>query len=570
MKNYIDGGEAILEAFRQLDIDYVIASPGSEWGSVCEAFARQEREKTEGPKYLNCAHETLAVDLAIGYSVMTGRMQAVMLHAGVGLLQGSIGIDTAYRQGVPMVVVSGESLSYSERDGFDPGPQWHGVLSVVGGPTVLASGIIKWSQSVSSQHTLYEQLIRAGEMAQRSPAGPVYMSVPIETMLHDWTPPQAPRAVPPAPKPVPPAEDIEAVADMLLNAKNPAIVAESIGRDPAGYSATVELSEMLAIPVSECRWLDFTNFPKEHPMYQGMGEPDYLKDCDVVLTLRARAPRTPPSAKPANAKIVNIDETPFRPHMVHQSLQADIFLEGDAIATLQSLNSIIRDRVVDAEVSQRWEKWSEAHNDMVARNKAIEVDGLSKETITPIGLCATLSALLPDEAVFVDETITHRPIIIRHLNYRGPRSFYTAATGGLGQGLGLALGTKLARPDCFVVSVIGDGSFMYNPVVQSLTLSKHEELPIFIVIFNNMGYSAMRKEHHSYYPNGLAANNSTSVGHTITDMDYAELARAFGFYGRKVDRLIELENALKEGQRAVCSGQTAILNVVLDEGDTSI
>ena len=570
MKNYIDGGEAILEAFRQLDIDYVIASPGSEWGSVWEAFARQEREKTEGPRYLNCAHETLAVDLAIGYSVMTGRMQAVMLHTGVGLLQGSIGIDTAYRQSVPMVVVSGESLSYSEHDGFDPGPQWHGVLSVVGGPTVLASGITKWSQSVSSQHTLYEQLIRAGEMAQRSPAGPVYMSVPIETMLHDWTPPQAPRAVPPAPKPVPPAEDIEAVADMLLNAKNPAIVAESIGRDPAGYSATVELSEMLAIPVSECRWLDFTNFPKEHPMYQGMGEPDYLKDCDVVLTLRARAPWTPPSAKPANAKIVNIDETPFRPHMVHQSLQADIFLEGDAIATLQSLNSIICDRVVDAEVSQRWEKWSKAHNDMVARNKAIEADGLAKETITPIGLCATLSALLPDDAVFVDETITHRPIIIRHLDYRGPRSFYTAATGGLGQGLGLALGTKLARPDCFVVSVIGDGSFMYNPVVQSLTLSKHEELPIFVVIFNNMGYSAMRKEHHSYYPNGLAANNSTSVGHTITDMDYAELARAFDFYGRKVDRLIELENAIKEGQRAVCSGQTAILNVVLDEGDNSI
>ena len=120
-------------------------------------------------------------------------------------------------------------------------------------------------------------------------------------------------------------------------------------------------------------------------MYQGMGEPDYLKDCDVVLTLRARAPWTPPSAKPANAKIVNIDETPFRSHMVHQSLQADIFLEGDAIATLQSLNSIICDRVVDAEVSQRWEKWSKVHNDMVARNKAIEADGLSKETITPIG-----------------------------------------------------------------------------------------------------------------------------------------------------------------------------------------
>ncbi len=571
MKNRNDGGEAILEAFRQLDIDYVIASPGSEWGSVWEAFARQDREKTEGPKYLNCAHETLAVDLAIGYSVMTGRMQAVMLHTGVGLLQGSIGIDTAYRQGVPMVVLSGESLSYSEKNGFEPGPQWHGVLSVVGGPSMLASGITKWAQSISSQHTLYEQLIRAGEMAQRSPTGPVYMSVPIETMLHDWTPPQDPRNVPPASKPVPPAEDIEVVADMLLNARNPAIVAESIGRDPAGYLATVELSEILAIPVSECRWLDFTNFPKEHPMYQGMGEPDYLQDSDVVLTLRARAPWTPPSAKPVNAKIVNIDETPFRPHMVHQSLQADLFLEGDAVATLQCLNSIIRDKVEDdSEVSARWENWSKAHNEMVASNRAIEAKALAKETITPIGLCATLNALLPSEAVFVDETITHRPIIIRHLDYKGPRSFYTAATGGLGQGLGLALGTKLARPDCFIVSVIGDGSFMYNPIVQSLALSKHEKLPIFIVIFNNMGYSAMRKEHHSYYPDGVGAKNGASVGHTITDMDYAELARGFGFYGRKVDRLIELQDAIKEGQRAVFSGQTAILNVILDEGSTAI
>ena len=118
MQNYMDGGEAIVEAFRRLDIDYVLASPGSEWRSVWEAFARQDKENNDGPVYLSCAHETLAVNLAIGYSVMTGRMQAVMLHTGVGLLQGSMGIDTAYRQGVPMVVVSGESLTYSEKEDF--------------------------------------------------------------------------------------------------------------------------------------------------------------------------------------------------------------------------------------------------------------------------------------------------------------------------------------------------------------------------------------------------------------------------------------------------------------------
>ena len=566
MRNYMDGGEAIIEAFRRLDIDYVLSSPGSEWGSVWEAFARQAEENTDGPEYLSCAHETLAVNLAVGYSVMTGRMQAVMLHTGVGLLQGSMGIDTAYRQGVPMVVVSGESLTYSEKKDFEPGPQWHGVLSVVGGPSALVDGITKWSQSVSSPHTLHEQLIRAGEMAQRSPAGPVYMSVPIETMLHDWTPPQNPRAVPSASRPVPPTADIEAVADMLLAAKNPAIVAESIGRDPAGYSATVDLADLLAIPVSECRWIDFTNFPKDHPLYQGMGEPEYLHDCDVVLTLRARAPWTPPSAKPANARIVNIDETPFRPHMVHQSLQADVFLEGDAVATLQSLIAVLHKKGVDdAAVAARREKWMAGHEALVADKKALEDDALAKETISPVGLCATLGDVLPDDAVYVDETITHRPVIIRHLAFKGPQSFYTAATGGLGQGLGLALGTKLARRDRLVVSVIGDGSFMYNPVTQSLALSKHKNLPILIVVFNNEGYSAMRKEHHAYYPDVIAAEHSASVGQTITSLDYAELGAPFGFYGRRVEKLADLPGAIREAQEAVEGGRTAILNVVLDD-----
>ena len=261
---------------------------------------------------------------------MTGRMQAVMLHTGVGLLQGSMAIDAANRQAIPMVIVSGESLTYSEQEGFEPGPQWQGILSVVGGPHSLVDGITKWSHPISSPHTLHEQLIRAGEMAQRSPAGPVYMSVPIETMLHDWTPPQNPRIVPPAPKPVPPQADIDRVADMLVASKNPAIVAESIGRDPDGYAATVELAELLAIPVSESGWSDFTNFPNDHPLYQGIGMPEYLHEADVVLTLRSRAPWSPPSNKPGKATIVNIDETPFRPHMVHQSLQADVFLEGDA------------------------------------------------------------------------------------------------------------------------------------------------------------------------------------------------------------------------------------------------
>ena len=84
MRNKLDGGEAVVQAFRCLDMDYVMASPGTEWGAVWEAFARQKVSNAPGPVYFSCAHETLAVDLAIGYTGYTGRMQGVMLHTGVG------------------------------------------------------------------------------------------------------------------------------------------------------------------------------------------------------------------------------------------------------------------------------------------------------------------------------------------------------------------------------------------------------------------------------------------------------------------------------------------------------
>ena len=108
MTERLDGGDAILEALRNLDVDYIISSPGSEWPSVWEALARQKVNEQPGPTYINCWHETLAVAMASGYTRMTGRMQAVLLHAGVGVLQGSMGIHGAYQSEVPMLICSGE------------------------------------------------------------------------------------------------------------------------------------------------------------------------------------------------------------------------------------------------------------------------------------------------------------------------------------------------------------------------------------------------------------------------------------------------------------------------------
>ncbi len=200
LKNYHDGGEAILEAFRNLGIDYIISSPGSEWASVWEALARQKTGNQPGPTYFDVWHESTAVDMAIGYTQMTGRMQAVLLHAGPGLLQGSMAVQAAQQTEVPMLVMSGEALSFGEDPNFEPGQQWYRSLSVVGGPQRLIEPVVKHATAITSPWSLYETVVRVGELAQRQPYGPVYINVPVEHMVHEWVQPVQTRRVPPAPK----------------------------------------------------------------------------------------------------------------------------------------------------------------------------------------------------------------------------------------------------------------------------------------------------------------------------------------------------------------------------------
>lgn len=564
MQNFVDGGEAVVQAFRSLDVDYVMASPGSEWGGVWEALARQKVSNTPGPVYFSCAHETLAVDLAIGYTVITGKMQAVMLHTGVGLLQGSMGIDGANRLGIPMVVLSGEAQTYGEREGFNPGAQWQANLSVVGGPHRLAEPIVKWSSIASSTDTLYQQLVSAGELAQRTPAGPTYLNVPIETQLNEWHPPADFRTAPPAPKTAPPPADVEKLAALLINSSNPVIVTEASGRDAEGYQALIDLAELFAIPVVEGNQSTYSNFPMDHPLHQGFGQPDFLDDADLILTLRCRAPWYPPSNRPKKAKIVALDETPFRLHMVHHAAQADMFLEGDAVLGLQLLADALRAAGIDADaVEARQARWAAEHDKLQERNRAEEAEAAALSAIHPMVLMKTLGETLPDNTFYVDETITHRGFILRHLQRRNPQTYFRPQ-GGLGQGTGISLGAKLAARDRPVVLIVGDGSFMYNPVIQSLALSNHENLPILIVVSNNTGYQAMKNEHKAFYPDGVSAANDLYYGETITDLDYADLPKLFGGFGRRVEKLADLPGAIKEGLAATQNGKTAILNVMVN------
>src|SRR5260370_36065684 len=105
MKNYLDGGEAILEAFRRLKIDYIMSSPGSEWSPVWEALARAKLDNKARPTFVESWHETLAVNMATRYTLITGRPQAGLLHARLRVLQGRLGGHGALQNQWPQVVM---------------------------------------------------------------------------------------------------------------------------------------------------------------------------------------------------------------------------------------------------------------------------------------------------------------------------------------------------------------------------------------------------------------------------------------------------------------------------------
>jgi acetolactate synthase I/II/III large subunit len=582
----LDGGDAVLQAATDLGADYIFSSAGSEWAPVWEALARRDAAAAArpadgaapgpgaaggnaagGPRYLDLAHETLAVAMATGYAGVTGRGQVVLLHAAAGLLQGANAIHGALLTGAPMVVCSGESTGYGDAAGPDPGSQWYRNLSVVGGPQAIAAPFTKWSNAVADVSVLYGMLKRAGELAAQAPAGPVYLNTPVEVLLAPWQP----AATSPAPAArtrgtVAVPEDVEIAVRLLASAQRPVLATETAGRDPEAFTALVELAELLALPVVEPQSAVSSCFPRGNPLHAGGELGPLAADADLVVLLGCRSPWYPPSAKPGTAAVLVIDEVPHRPQMAYQVLTADHYVGGAAAPTLRAITARLRAWGIDDEaVAARRSRLAQAHAAAEAARAAAESKALSatEGPVDPVAVAATLRELIGDDAAVVDETITHSRVLARHL-MAGTPGRYSYVQGGLGQGLGVALGAKLALGDRLVVMTVGDGSWLYNPVPQGLMASAQYGLPLLVVVFNNKKYLSMRFNLTRAYPEGTYVATKSGYGVDLSAQpDAAAVATAAGAAGFTVATTAELALTLEKAIAAVRAGQTAVVNVSL-------
>lgn len=560
-----DGGDAFVAAFDAVGADYLFCSSGSEWAPVWESLARRHRDGEPAPGYLDLTHETVAVGMATGYGLLRRRPQGVLLHAAPGLLQGSMAVHGALLAGVPMVVASSESTTYGDAPGHDPGGQWYRNLSIVGGPHNIAGPFTKWSTEAADVHTLPTMITRAAELSWRAPAGPAYLNIPLETLLEEWDGREAKPIVAPGSTHSSP-EEADTVAQLIREARNPVVVTETAGREEGGFEALVAFAEAWDIPVVEPDSAVCGNFPRSHPLHAGSDIGPWMDTADLILLVNCRAPFYPPSRRPATARVVVIDEVPQRPHIVYQVLFADRYLEGNVANTLRQLTRRAKDLDLAAVAERRaaQESRSAAEAASIAQAETRAREAARPAGVDPVLVAATLRALLDGkDGIVVDETITHSRVVKRHLRTAGPDSYFYVQ-GGLGQGMAVALGVKLAAKERPVVLTIGDGAFTYNPVVPSYDASRAYELPLLIVVFNNRVYQSMNLNHRRFYPEGAAAETGEWLGTDLHRLPrLARFAEPFGMHTETVDTSEALGPALERALKAVAEGTTAVVDVLV-------
>jgi acetolactate synthase-1/2/3 large subunit len=344
------------------------------------------------------------------------------------------------------------------------------------------------------------------------------------------------------------------------------LATETAGRDPEAFAALVELAELLALPVVEPQSAVSSCFPRGNPLHAGGDLGPLAGEADLVVLLGCRSPWYPPSAKPGNATVLVIDEVPHRPQLVYQVLTADHYVGGAAAPTLRAITARLRAWGVDDEaVAGRRSRLAQAHAASEAARTAAESKALAATAgpVDPAAIAVALRELIGDDAVVVDETITHSRVIARHL-MAGTPGRYGYVQGGLGQGLGVALGAKLALGDRLVVLTVGDGTWLYNPVPAGLMASAQHGLPLLVVIFNNQKYLSMRFNLTRAYPSGAYIAAKSGYGVDLSAQpDAAAVATAAGAAGFTVTTTPELGPTLEKAIATVRAGQTAVVNVHL-------
>ncbi|HXI04781.1 MAG: thiamine pyrophosphate-requiring protein [Bradyrhizobium sp.] len=562
-----------LEGLVDLGVEYIFANLGTDHVSLIEEMARWDKEGRKHPEVILCPHEVVAVHMAGGYALATGRAQAVMVHVDAGTANACMAIQNLFRYRLPVMLFAGRAPHtlhgelVGSRDTY---------VHFVQDPFDIASIVrpyVKWEYSLPSGVVVKEALARAGAFAHSDPPGPVYMMLPRETLAEEWDE----AAMPPYPVArygsvqaggIEPAR-VEAIADALMRAENPVAFAAYLGRKPHAVAALDRLARTCGIRVAEFNPIDL-NIPQDSPCFAGADPAALLEGADLGLLLDTDVPFVPQAAKnAAGIKWVQIDLDPLKADFPMWGFATDIRVQGDSGIILEQLCDAVDARADAAyrkRVADRIAGWDGARAAAAQKRAAASADRGVAGALNPAFVMATLSGKISQEDVVLNEAIRNGPVLQDHVKRTRPQSYVGLAGGGLGFSGGMALGLRLARRDRRVVQVIGDGGFHFSSPDSVYAVAQQYQIPIFTVVLDNGGWQAVKSATQRVYPKGVAAETDQFLSRLMSGRqgerrDFSEVAKAFGAYGERVTEPAELGAAIDRCLAALDDGKAAVLHV---------
>lgn len=559
--------DAYLEVMADRGVEYLFANAGTDFAPLIEALAKAQALGTPHPHPVTCPHENTAQHMAIGYFLATGKPQLTMMHVNVGTANGMNGLLNASRGNVPMIFTAGRTPTNEDslKGHRSLDIHWTQEMYDQGGMTREA---VKWDYELRNGEQVETVVDRMLSVCMSDPMGPVYLSLPREVLaieMEEFTY-TSPTRIQPAAAPYPNADALDEAASIFGKAKNPVIITNWGGRNPAVMPALVNLAERFAIPVVEYR-NRYVAMPRHHDMFAGGNPNPFVEAADAILVIDCAVPWLPSQVTPSDdCKVVHIAPDPHYTMLPIRGFQADLAIACSTDIGLSMLAIAMEEpaKSNQAAIDARRKSVTERHQKLEDSwaKKLQEVKGNSP--LHPAWISHCLNEVAGDDAVYIKES----QLQVQYVNTHTPQSILNAgASSGLGHGMGVALGAKLANRDKLIIGTHGDGAYMFNVPVSAHYVSAEQELPILTVVFNNQKWQAVRGSAMGMYPEGYAAKaNHAPLMYFAGDQRYEKVCEVSGGYGEQITDPDEMIPAIERAMKAITvENRQALLNVTASD-----
>ena len=492
-------------------------------------------------RYVLGLQEASVIAMADGFAQATRRPALVNVHTGAGLGNAMGNLLTAFQNKTPLIVTAGQQTR--EMLLLEP---WLTNVEA----TMLPRPWVKWAYEPVRAQDVPGTFMRAIATAVQPPAGPVFLSLPLDDWDKPCDGPAVVRTV--ATRVAPDPARLREFADVIRSASAPVLIYGAAVARGNGWNEAVALAEALNAPVWAAPASERAPFPEDHPLYRGglpfaMGPlSGSLEGHDVALVVGAPVFRYYPYVAgpylPSGLRLLHISDDPA------ETGRAPVgdSLVGNAVLSLRALTDLLADHTPsDQKPRARLEHRMAPHPPAAAT-------GAEGGRLSAAQVFAALNEIRPADAVLVEESPSNLADLHKAWPITEPDTFYTFASGGLGWNLPASVGIALAERDSGrkrpVITVIGDGSFQYS--VQSIWSAVRLRLPMLIVIMRNEEYAILKSFAIVQQAPGIP-------GLDLPGLDLVSIAKGYGCDAARVAD----PNAIKE---AVAKAWTNDVPTVLE------